>query len=528
MTTRLLLLWVALQTLLGLWFLWLLWGGPALASDPQAAAGEDARSPRPDPSEVLRASVPDDVHRREAAKGGAPAGAASDPAGVLLYGRITDAAGNPVDKALLSIRQQDEHKGASATGPGGTYSVAGLLPGEAGLLVRTAGYRNFDQTLQLAGPAQRHDVVLQRAVVLQVIARTPAGEPLEGALRAAGMDEHINPVAIATREPIAALPVFENVFRIGVGRFRHARWYGRVEIEGAPAEMLGTLAIDGDLPVYASLIVGSALLGSQLVQPGQERVEFSLAPQAVQDHLGSVRLQLVAATTGQPLAAVRVEGPRVQITDAEGVAMFTDVVAGLHRLSTEPGKYAFDQLVRLEPGQTLDLGRVALSEAQLVSGVILDANGQPARASLTFDDLSGHTFPQPLRDDRTAGTDVQGRWQLRLGPHRYALHADLNEGSQQAHVLVDLSASVPEEICIRLQSTMPVKLVKGFGAGRSYLLSIRTRDGVPVFGSPVRAGFEQSIRLPPGDYFAEVHEDLALVRSFGLTVGGAQTLIRIP
>src|SRR5262249_14145519 len=156
------------------------------------------------------------------------------------------------------------------------------------------------------------------------------------------------------------------------------------------------------------------------------------------DHLCSVRLQLVAATTGQPLAAVRVEGPRVKITDAEGVAMFTDLVPGLHRLSTEPWKYAFDQLVRLEPRQQLGLGRVALEEAQVVSGVILDVNGQPARASISFDDLSGHTFPQPLRDDRTAGTDVQGKWQLRLAPHRYALHAQVNEGAQQAHLLLDL------------------------------------------------------------------------------------------
>lgn len=523
MTSRLPVLWIALQTLLGLWFVWLLCAGSAIAP-PRADAADASRPARGEATEVASPSSAGEPPLRELAT---PA-AAVDPArdGVLLYGRITDEQGNPVDKALLSIRQGGEHMGASETGPRGTYSLAGVLPGEADLLVRTAGFRRLNRTLQLAGPSQRHDLVLQRAIVLQVIGRTPAGEPLEAALRAAGIDERIRLRAIATREPPAPLPVDGS--GIGVGRFRSARWLGRVQIEGAPDELLGTLEIDGELPVHVTLIVGSAMLGTQVVQPGQQRVEFSLTAEAVRERLARIRLQLVAATTGRPLAAVRVDGPGVKITDAEGVAEFADVIPGQHRLEVSTATHELDQIVQVEPGQQLDLGRLALPESQIVAGVVLDQDGRPVQATLSWDDLDGLTFPQPLRDNRTAGSDAQGRWQLRLTRHRHVVHARTKEGAQQAHLLLDLTAGVPEQISLRLRPTVPVQLQKAFAADRSYLLSIRTGAGAPVFGSLVRAGFEQSIQLPAGDYIADVHEGRTLVHSFGFTVGDTATQIRIP
>lgn len=526
MMTRAVAWWIAVQTLLGAWFVWLLCSAPA-----PAAAEAPANVPRqehPDPA-IARANVPDDTQRQEVPAGSAaPADLATDPTGILLYGRITDIAGQPVGKALLSIRQFEEHRGASESGTSGVYALAGLLPGDAGLLVRTDGFRNHAESLKLAGTAQRRDIVLQRAIVLQVIVRTPEGQPLETALRAAGMDERINPSAIATREPVASLPVLDRVARLSVGRFHHARWYGRVEIEGAPPELLGTLELIGDLPVHVSLIAGPAVLATRLVEPGQDRVEFTLAPTALRERLGGIRVQLVAAANGSPLPAVRVEGPGVKITDADGTAEFIDIVPGLHRLTARSNLSELDHLVRVAPGQKVDLGRLALEEPSNVSGLIVDAKGEPTRATLAWDDLSGHSFAQPLRDDRTAGSKTDGTWQLRLGRRRFALHARTGEGAQQAHLLLDLTAGVPAEIRLQLQPTVQVKLIKQFGSGRAYLLSIRTRDGVPVFGSFIHHGFEQSIRLSAGDYTAQVHDDLELVRTFGFTAGTTGTQIRIP
>ena len=525
MTTRSLMLWIALQTLLGSWFLWLLLAGSPIAP-PRADASDSSRRAHTEAAVAEGTNVLGAEPHRELATPEAVIDSAMDPVGVLLFGRIRDEQGNPVDQALLSIRQQDQHKGACETEASGTYSLAGLLPGEADLLVRTPGYRNLRDALQLTRPAQRHDLVLRRAVVLQVIGRTPTGEPLTAAMQALALDNRIQLRAIATREPTPSLS--GDVRRIGIGRYQHARWYGEVKIEGASDDLLGTLEIDGELPVHVSLIVGSAVLASQVVQPGEERVVFSLTPQAVREQLASVRLQLVAATTGRPLVAVRVEGPGVKITDAEGVAEFVDVAPGPHRLKTLGAKHELDQLIQLEPGQQLDLGRVTLHELQIVSGVILDTNGQPTPATLAWHDLDEQAFAQPLRDDRTAGSDAQGKWQLRLAPHRYALHASSREGDHHAHLLLDLSQGVPEDISLRLQPTVQVELVKEFAASRSYLLSIRTSDGMPVFGRFTRAGFAQSIRLPAGEYVGELHEGRILVRSFGLTVGNTKTRIHIP
>lgn len=525
MTTRLVVLWIALQTLLGAWCLWLLLAGAPIAAT-ASDNGEVAPAPRLPAHEAAAISAPAEALQRELATPKAAASATHDSVGVLLYGCITDEQGNPVERALLSIRQHGKHRGAYQTQARGTYSLADLLPGEAELLVRTPGFRNLTATLQLDASTQRHDLVLQRAVVLQVIARTPTGEPLVEAMQAAGMDPVIRLHVIATHEPVTSLA--DGALHIGVGHFRHARWLGQVQIEGLAAEVLGLLQIDGQLPLHVTLVLGSTVLASQVAQQGQERVEFSLAAQTVVGQLASVRLQLVAASTGRPLAAMRVEGPGVKVTDAEGVAEFTGVIPGQHRLEMLQAGYELDHLVDLEPGQHLDLGRVGLHELQEVTGVVLDPNGRPVRATISWDDLDGHGFVQSLRDDRSAGSDEQGRWQLRLAPHRYALHARTNSGEQQAHLLLDLARGVPEEISLQLQPTVPVELVKEFAASRSYLLSVRTTDGVPVFGRQVRASFAESIQLPAGDYVVDVHEGRVPVRSFALTVGGAKTRIRIP
>lgn len=532
MSQRSLVFWIAVQTLLGLWFAWLLWCSPPVRAAAQPSANDsveqrridDLQSPESSDSDTEAGSPPRRRLERE------PAAAPTDPAGLVLFGQITDPSGKPVEKALLSARQLDVFRGAVESGPTGAYALAGLLPGDANVLVRTKGYRNYIETITLdeGRNAHRRDIVLQPTVELDVIAKTPEGKALEPELRAAGISQRVRLNVVITHERPERFPAVDSHFRVGIGRFRAVRFYGRRLIAGAPPEMLGVLEVDGDLPAYASLVLGHVLLATELVNAYQKQLKFRVPVDAVRGKLATVQLQLVAAETGRPLGGVRVDGVGLKMTDADGIAVFEGIVPGILRLRAQArDREPLDRVVRVEPGGRTDLGRIPLYELRRVSVLVVDAAGKGTKASLMIHHLDERNFPQPLQDTSSVGVDATGRVELRLGPRRYAVHA--NKGREMVgHALLDLTSDVPKELRIQLQPVRKVKVVKQFSRDRVYLLSVRTRAGLPVYGDFVYAGSDQTLLLPEGEYTVDIHEDSSLVRSFTMAVGVAVIHIRLP
>lgn len=533
MNRRAVIAWIVLQTAVGVWLASLLFGGTRAvvgsSLDPGAEPATPA-SPAARHTDAEREVVALAPHDRDAVPGrGSAGGGGGGSDGVVLFGLVTDRAGAPVADAGLYARPIDGPGVGTQSASNGAWSFH-LEPGVFDLVVREQGFADHEERVELTPGAHRHDIALARSAVLQVFVRTVDGEPLDEALHAAGVDERIRPRAIATRRAPGDLPLLEHFGWFGIGKFRSARWLGTVNIEGAPPEQLGTIEIGSGLPAHVSLTLGPAVVATQLVEQGQERVEFTVPLERALAELGSIRLQLVSATTAQPLAGVRVDGPRVELTAADGVAVFERILPGLHRLSASGRKgLQLSRFVRVEPGQAVDLGRVIVAEPVHVKGIVVDARGDPVRAGITWTDLELRSFPQPLGHPVSTGSSESGEWTISMEPHRHSIRARLDDDSQVAHVVVDPAALPPgESVRLRLRPTARVELIKEFDSEQVFLLSVRTREGVPCFGEFVLAGFAQSIRLPAGNYVADVHDGLALVRSFAFTVGDDPTQIRVP
>ena len=92
----------------------------------------------------------------------------------------------------------------------------------------------------------------------------------------------------------------------------------------------------------------------------------------------------------------------------------------------------------------------------------------------------------------------------------------------------DLRGTPPTEIRIRLATVRPVKVVKEFSRDKTYLLSVRTRSGVPVYGSYVNPGAGQVLQLPDGNYTVDIHDGTELVRTYPITVTPSGGRIDVP
>lgn len=528
---------VVLQTALIAWFAWLLWGA---TPEPAAAGGTERAEEAPEASPLRAAASAGRGEdrgtngvQRELAQPADLRDTATDR--ILLFGRILDPQGSPVPEASLSARVPPRRYFRAHVDDRGNYALSGVPPGQWRFYVGASGYRRIDEDLRVdAEPAaQRRDFTLEPAVELKITAFTPEGAPLADAMRDRELGHRVMLSAVATAGPPAGFaPTDNNMLHLGLGRFAPSRWSR--ESEDAVPGLVGTMELQVDPPVYVSLMLRHVVLASEPVAAGQERMEFRVAVDAVSDCLGSVRVQVVDGETGNPLPGARVSVSDAQSggggtpTDEQGTVTIEDVPPGIMDLHVSAKDRAgVSRHFRIAPGEDLDLGTIVLEPALKVSGLVLGPDGKPVQADIRWDDLEHHLPPMPLINNRSTRSNAEGEFSLwNVGPSRFALHVRADE--LVAHALVDATKGPPEDLEVRLQPGVPVKVVKDIASDRQYLFSIRTRDGLPVYGDLVRSAGDMTLHLPPGEYLADVHEDLTLVRSFAFTAAGAGTRIRVP
>lgn len=311
-----------------------------------------------------------------------------DPVGCVIYGRVTDASGAPVKANEVYVRFEDAagvHIPA-AVNASGAYSATGLKPGHWLMSCGVRGYRPARVPLDL-GEEQvvRRDIALEPAVVLRVKLTAPDGRPFLSALRSNGGSSFFQGslVPVATNEDPG--PIFEGVEGslnnpFGVGQF----WQNGYVFEALPQEYYGVVVLKGDLPVYVSLILQSAVLATQRVQPGQQEVAFELAPEALQAAQSSLRCRVVDAGTEVPIEGAELElwggsyqSGRSPRTDAKGEVVIAQHEPGTFDLWLRAeGRADIRREVTLPPGETLDLGTLELVPETWISGRLVDAEGQ--------------------------------------------------------------------------------------------------------------------------------------------------------
>ncbi len=314
----------------------------------------------------------------------------------LLFGRVLDVQKKPVKSARISLTDDRNESVRSQDSPEGWYSFTALAP--ALYDARIEGDGGAPLTLQLdlrsATGDTRRDFTLGEISYVQVRFLHPDGTPWPARQLAHGFErEHEICVVATVQAPGKTLgpSTWANEYaHYGVGNYHSESrdGFGRVDHLGAGSS--GVLDVYGPRPVFASLCQAEHVLETKRVEPNTQTLDFVLTDDFVHALAASATALVLDERSGTPAAGVRVEltpswmgGPSSQ-SDAQGVVEFHDLATGTLELALG----SIWRSVRIDPGQTHDLGSLPWLPERRLRAKILDAEGHPTAADIhcTLDD----------------------------------------------------------------------------------------------------------------------------------------------
>ncbi|RKY17215.1 MAG: hypothetical protein DRQ55_16350 [Planctomycetota bacterium] len=436
----------------------------------------------------------------------------TDPIGLLLYGTVTDAAGQ-----LLDVKQ---HWVGWATPGGarrssridqGTFAFAGLRPGPGVLSFSMQGVVPWEQSLELhpAEPARRVDIQLEAARTLCVRLSLPSGESLWEALP---MDKWSRPRFGVLATPESAGPVLPPIGHRMHDRNPHGTWISRFELWGdrqVDAGCEGMLDLRSPLPLWIHLMHRSEVIASQLVGPDATEVVFVLRVDEALAALGSVRGQIVDADDEQPLIGARVDISDTQsggagiLVDAEGSFEETDLPPGVLDLYvTADGYESINSAILLGPGEQLDLGRLALGPATSISGRVVDEEGQPIATRLSCAPADWHHESHGAIPRIGYASDSDGVFLIeRLGRRPYVVWVrDTRGGLGSAALRIDTTSGDIEHATLVVRSLVDVTLRASWPEDQLHMVTLVDDQGFARWRGPFKGGNTWARPCPPGDY----------------------------
>ncbi|HEX6811154.1 MAG TPA: carboxypeptidase-like regulatory domain-containing protein, partial [Planctomycetota bacterium] len=407
---------------------------------------------------------------------------ARDPLGILLSGTIRSSDGTLVEGASVGVRRDTEHRGGNSVEPG-SFAIAGLLPGEWKLTCRADGFAPHEATITLDDRAfQRADLELSPCWIVRVKVQGADGKSIAEELRRKAIWEP--PYVVATEAPLAGdlPPTTRSLFRFGLGEWHsYAGRSGTAEPSLQEQGYCGELRMNRAPPACASLLLRTTLLQSQRLEAGQKELVFTMQASDVLSKHGTVKLRLVDAATGKPIAGASVDLETAQRsgipgkTSDDGRVVIERVLPGIGMLRSypqSPQQEGLFRYVRVPAGGTVDLGDILVTASAKITGVVVDGDGKPVNGALVqWTELDCRSFPQPLVDGRGTNAGADGRFELwGCGRHRYVVFARLLEGNEWriGRASVDATAGVPPPVTITLAKPTSVKLNASFDmtAGR--------------------------------------------------------------
>jgi len=455
--------------------------------------------------------------------------AAGKPGPLLLWGEIRGPTAEELAQSEIQFFDQQGNSRKATIGAQAAYSLFGLLAGEYRISARLEGFRPLDEKLLLPDgqPKFRHDLEFVRSLLLPVkLVDAQSGELLANLHREPILSNLS--VAATFARPVRIDGVLgRQVAFSEAGCYREAGRLPRKTSESA--ERSGTLEVWAPTPIFASLVLREIVLESRSVVGDESELVFRVDRAALETHLGALEVRCVAAETGLPIPGQRVEvsfrdssGNNAGECDEQGHARIERLTPGLRQVEVGGSKFAkFERWVRIEPGQTHDLGVIALESMADVRGRVLDPDGAGVSAPMHSIALERQLAPRDADSRMIYKSKSDGVFEMSwVESARVRLVA---EPAQWALTALDVDASSGKlgGLELRLERGTEVKLRLAGEQQRSVEFLLADADGLPLLFDGVYGWKGRRLLLRPGRYsLSTVAEDRVLATQT-LEVGDA-------
>lgn len=434
------------------------------------------------------------------------------PAGSVLFGTVTGARGTHPRQASIALQAGDGNRPVVQTSTrrdAPAYALPGLEPGAYTLRVRAAGFRAFEQSIDIPPRAEalRHDIALMPSWELRVAIVDTDGTPLQERLAELRKEQplayDVGPIAVATFErPPAVLPATDLRHPdVGVGS-----WHGQFEpgmgTRALPKRFTGSLELPSDEPLFVSAVLRTAVLATERVQAGQAEVTITVPFDRVLGSLTTLRLQVVDGESDAPVA-----GARVGLSDSQssGMGRAVDAEGRIELRRQRPGLLNLDVQasdrvaplfdVELAPGAEVDLGALRVYPPVEVK-VHLVGPGTDGEVRMAVQCLDAPPHPALRMRSTHHGSARDSTWSARLAPGRYRIRA---AGTNALGIVdIDTANLGPEPVRIDLRACAKIRVTPP--ADRRVQLHVRDAAGISHFRRWLSWSTAFDIDVPPGDY----------------------------
>jgi hypothetical protein len=515
----------ALEAVVGVWLAANVFGGAEPAA-PSSPASEIAAAASGAP--VAASVAPADTRQAAAATtspAAAPRAAAAakwrpdDPVGVLLTGRVAAADGAPV---AVQLSAQREGAAVHATsGADGSYALVGLQPGEWSVTLGGTGFVKSTTAVEIADDAvQQRDFTVARSVAVRVRIVTADGADATRAVRTSlrGFPDF----AVAgqrERFPERFAPTDYGIVFVG-----DATWDNEMNPKDGFA---GTLHL-ASVPAHVALLQRHMVLQQEVVQPGQQEVKFTVDVAALKALAGSATVRVFDAA-GVPLAGARVSlgssnrADGGTLVDAEGRATLEGLSPGLLRCQiTAKDHETMYTTVRVDPGQRLELGDVRLGPKLDLRGTVLNADGKPATAQISWTELKWRTrATAAFETNRVARVEADGTFSL-WGTGQGAIAVTARD--RQGNVAMGVFENPPREpVVLRLEKGCACVVTRPADPSRTFTMTLfdGSRRAIAATTLASRSA-KATVHMPEGEYSYEVHDDHEQLLQSGTVTFGAE------
>lgn len=387
----------------------------------------------------------------------------------------------------------------------GNFEFGDLRPDHWRLLATAPGYvsRRMEFDVGRQEKEKHLDVTLTPSPELRVKVVTPEGKDLfQAVIDDPELAGTFVPVPFAMRE--APGPRIADLGDNPSQAFASGRWQRRENDEDKSlGDASGVLELTDALPLHVGVSVRGVVVDQRLVPAGSEEAVFVVPLERVKALVSGVRVRLVSARDGQPIAgaSVEVEGLEAVTTDSQGEASVEGVPPGEHRITFEAqGVERRQEWIVVEPGAKDDLGVRQLSPAVKISGRVVDENGAPVQAVVHLRALDAQAPAHSLPTADEVESDQDGRFTFeRAGRRRYVVSIDGGDRAVPVTTVDTSAGEVPELLlhassCGELKLTFPIEPPPG----SRYIVD--TDDGIPVAVERADGWEPLTVRLGIGHY----------------------------